>query len=128
MRRRLIYLVLIAVLLAIDQITKDRSSFSLARANQEIYMSLKDGIKIETVNDQGEDVTKIVKVIDWNTPENNHFLLASQIWITGELHNRRPDMIGFVNGLPLILFELKKFTVNVKHAYDANLYFSHIFT
>lgn len=106
---------------AIDEIAKDRSSLSLARANQEVYELLKDGIKIQTVNDKGEDVTEIVKVVDWNVPRNNHFLLASQMWITGELHNRRPDLIGFVNGLPLILFELKKFAVNVKHAYDDNL-------
>ncbi|MHA1332037.1 MAG: type I restriction endonuclease, partial [Candidatus Hodarchaeales archaeon] len=106
---------------AINEIAKDRSSLSLARANQEVYELLKDGIKIPTVNDKGEDVIEIVQVIDWNVPENNHFLLASQMWITGELHNRRPDLIGFVNGLPLILFELKKFTVNVKHAYENNL-------
>jgi len=106
---------------AIDEIVRDRSSLSVAKANQEVYELLKNGIKIPTVNDKGEDVTEIVQVIDWNVPENNHFLLASQMWITGEFHNRRPDLIGFVNGLPLILFELKKFTVNVKHAYDDNL-------
>jgi len=106
---------------AIEEIVKDRSSLSLAKANQEIYGLLKDGIRIKTINDKGEDVTEIIQVIDWNNPENNHFLLASQMWITGDLHNRRPDLIGFVNGLPLILFELKKFTVNVKHAYDDNL-------
>jgi len=106
---------------AIDEIIKDRSSLSLARANQEIYELLKNGMKVPTVNDKGEEITEIVEVINWNNPENNHFLLASQMWITGELHNRRPDLVGFVNGLPLILFELKKFTVNVKHAYDDNL-------
>ena len=106
---------------AIGEIVKDRSSLSLARANQEIYELLKNGIKIQTVNDNGQEITEIVQVIDWSIPGNNNFLLASQMWITGELHNRRPDLIGFVNGLPLILFELKKFTVNVKHAYDDNL-------
>lgn len=106
---------------AIDEISKDRSSLSLARANQEIYELLKNGIKIQTVNYNGEEITEVVQVIDWNSPDNNHFLLASQMWITGELHKRRPDLIGFVNGLPLILFELKKFTVNVKHSYDDNL-------
>ena len=105
----------------VDEIVKDRSSLSLARANQEIYELLKNGIKIQTVNEKGEETTEIVKVIDWNNPESNHFLIASQMWITGELHNRRPDLVGFVNGLPLILFELKKFTVNVKHAYYNNL-------
>jgi len=106
---------------AIDEVIKDRSSLSLARANQEVFQLLRDGIKIQTVDSNGRDVTEFVKIIDWDSPENNHFLLASQMWITGDLHNRRPDMIGFVNGLPLILFELKKFTVNVKHAYDDNL-------
>jgi type I restriction enzyme R subunit len=106
---------------SVDEITKDRSSLSLLRANQEIYELLKTGIKIETTNEKDERITEIVRVVDWNHPEKNHFLLASQMWITGELHNRRPDMVGFVNGIPLILFELKKFTVNVKHAYDDNL-------
>lgn len=106
---------------AVDEITKDRSSLSLVRANQEVYELLKNGVKIKRVNDKGKEITEIVRVIDWNHPENNHFLLVSQMWITGELYNRRPDMIGFVNGIPLLLFELKKFTVNAKHAYDNNL-------
>jgi type I restriction enzyme R subunit len=106
---------------AINEIIKDRSSLSLTRANQEVYESLRNGIKIQTVNEKREDVTEVVKVIDWNIPENNHFLLASQMWISGELHNRRPDLVGFVNGIPLIVFELKKFTVNLEHAFDDNL-------
>lgn len=106
---------------AIEELVKDRSSLSLVRANQEIYKLLKNGLKIQTLDDKGKEITEIVQVIDWNNPEKNHFLLASQMWITGELHKRRPDLVGFVNGLPLILFELKKFTVNVKHAYDNNL-------
>jgi len=63
---------------AIDEIIKDRSSLSLARANQEIYELLKNGIEIQAVDDKGEEITQIVQVIDWNNPENNHFLLASQ--------------------------------------------------
>jgi len=106
---------------AIDELIRDRSSLSPVRANQEIYELLKNGVKIQTVNGKHEEETVIVQIIDWNNPYRNDFLLASQMWITGDLHNRRPDMIGFVNGLPLILFELKKFTVNVKHAYDDNL-------
>jgi type I restriction enzyme R subunit len=106
---------------AIDEIAKDRSSLSPVRANQEIYELLKKGIKIQTTNDKGEETTDTVKVIEWNNPQQNHFLLASQMWITGELHKRRPDLVGFINGLPLIEVELKKFTVNVKQAYDDNL-------
>jgi len=46
-------------------------------------------------------------VLDLETPENNDFMLVSQLWITGELYTRRPDLIGFVNGIPMIFIELK---------------------
>ena len=105
---------------AIIELGKDRSSLSLVRANNQIYELLKNGVKVETLVD-GIEQTKIVKIIDWDNPENNDFLLASQMWITGNLYTRRPDLIGFINGIPLILFELKNFTVNIKHAYDDNL-------
>ena len=106
---------------AINELVKDRSSLSLVRANQEVYDLLRNGVKVKTVNEKGEEDIVRVQVIDWNNPENNHFFLASQMWISGTFHNRRPDLVGFVNGIPLILFELKKFTVNVKEAYDNNL-------
>ena len=46
-------------------------------------------------------------MIDWGDPENNNFQLVSQFWISGDLHTRRTDLIGFVNGLPLAVLELK---------------------
>ena len=49
------------------------------------------------------------------------FLLVSQMWITGELHKRRPDLIGFVNGLPLVLIELKASHKNLRNAYQENI-------
>jgi len=63
----------------------------------------------------------VVRVIDWADPEANDFLLVSQFWIAGELYTRRTDLIGFVNGLPLVLIELKKPGVNVREAFDKNL-------
>jgi type I restriction enzyme R subunit len=60
-------------------------------------------------------------VIDWEVPENNDFLLASQLWVAGELYLKRPDLVGFVNGLPLVLIELKKPGVNVREGFDKNL-------
>lgn len=107
--------------LAIEELVKDRSSLSLVRANQEVYNLLKNGVKIRTIDEKGEGITDVIKIIDWNTPKNNDFLLAAQMWITGEMHNRRPDLIGFVNGLPLIVIEVKKLSVSVKHAYEDNL-------
>jgi len=47
-------------------------------------------------------------VIDWEQPANNDFLLVSQFSVTGALYSCRPDLVGFVNGLPLVVIELKK--------------------
>jgi type I restriction enzyme, R subunit len=105
----------------LEEIVRDRSSSSLVRANQEVHELLKNGVQVTTINDQGEEVEQRAKIMDWNHPEKNDFLLASQMWITGNIYTKRPDLIGFVNGIPLILFELKKPTVSVKDAFDKNL-------
>ncbi|MDO9324733.1 MAG: HsdR family type I site-specific deoxyribonuclease, partial [Methanoregula sp.] len=69
----------------------------------------------------GATVHETVRVIDWNTPANNDFFLASQFWITGDLYKRRADLIGFVNGIPLVFIELKASHRNLKRAFDENL-------
>jgi type I site-specific restriction-modification system R (restriction) subunit len=51
---------------------------------------LKDRVKVTYRNDDGEDITENVTVIDWQTPTNNDFFLASQLWIAGEMYTRRP--------------------------------------
>ena len=91
-----------ALNLAIEELSRDRSLMTPVQANREIYLLLKNGVKVTFENDRGEQVTEAVKVIDWNNPENNDFFLASQFWITGEIYKRRADLIGFVNGLPLV--------------------------
>jgi len=48
------------------------------------------------------------RVIDWEQPANNDFLLVSQFSVTGALYTCRPDLVGFANGLPLVVIELKK--------------------
>ncbi len=105
---------------AIDELTKDRSILNPVIANREVYKLIKDGVKISfTRGDESEDY--IVKVVDFDNPENNDFFLASQFWITGDLYKRRADLIGFVNGLPLIFIELKAIHKNLEDAYDNNL-------
>ena len=95
---------------------------SLPEANWEIYSLLKDGVKVTVTDpdDEGETVVDL-KVIDWENPENNDFFLASQFSITGEMYTRRPDAIGFINGLPLVLMEFKRIDENVYAAYHGNL-------
>jgi type I restriction enzyme, R subunit len=105
----------------IEELTKDRSRLSIVNANKEIYKLIKNGVKVKTKNKKGETETKTVKIIDFDKPENNDFFLASQFWITGEIYPRRPDLIGFVNGIPLIFIELKANHRRLKDAYNDNL-------
>ncbi|GAA5509517.1 type I restriction endonuclease subunit R [Novipirellula caenicola] len=112
-----------ALNLAIEELTRDRGAMSLVQANREVYKLLKDGVKVTFENDEGEETDETVRVIDWNDPENNDFFLASQFWISSPsgIYKKRPDLIGFVNGLPLIFIELKKSHGKIEHAYKHNL-------
>ena len=107
---------------AIEELTKSRAVMNVVEANWEIYRLLKDGVKvtITDLDDEGETVVDL-KVIDWDNPENNDFFLASQFSITGEMYTKRPDAIGFINGLPLVLMEFKRIDKNLYAAYNGNL-------
>ena len=109
-----------AITLAIDELIRDRNALTLANANREIYHLLKDRVTVTYRNDDGEEITENVTVIDWKNPTNNDFFLASQFWITGEMYPRRPDLIGFINGIPLIFIELKASGERVELAYQNN--------
>ena len=107
---------------AIEELTYSRATMSREEANWEIYKLLKDGVKVTITDrdDEGETVVDL-KVIDWENIENNDFFLASQLWIAGEMYTRRPDAIGFINGLPLVMMEFKRIDENVYSAYHDNL-------
>jgi type I restriction enzyme R subunit len=111
-----------AISAAIDELTRDRSAMSLEAANREIYERLKEGIKI-SIPDRGGggQKTERLRVIDWEQPRNNDFLLVSQFSVTGALYTCRPDLVGFVNGLPWVVIELKKPGVPARAAFDDNL-------
>ncbi|MDD8017636.1 MAG: type I restriction endonuclease subunit R [Bacteroidota bacterium] len=107
-----------AIHFAIEELTKDRSSLTLVNANKEIYHHLKSGITY-TSTEQEEPIR--IRVIDWNDHTQNDYLLCSQFWITGTFHTRRADLIGFINGLPLVFIELKAVHKRLENAYHDNL-------
>jgi type I restriction enzyme R subunit len=110
-----------AIEAAIEELTRDRSSLSPVNANREIYTMLKDGVPVVYRTEAGEQSGERVHVIDWETPLNNNFFLASQFWVSGDMYKRRADLIGFVNGLPIVFIELKAVHKRLKDAYDKNL-------
>jgi type I restriction enzyme R subunit len=109
---------------AIEELSRDRSSMSPIAANEQCYRLIRDGVKVKSDNNDGdgqEDDYVTIQVIDWSDYANNDFLLCSQLFVTGEIETRRPDLIGFVNGLPLVFVELKSSHTNLSKAYNSNL-------
>ena len=108
----------------IDSVVKDlRKDFSgtdIVDTNYRLYNQIRNGIKVNTrVN--GKDDFVIVKLIDFERPLENDFTAVNQMWIKGHFRYRRPDVLLFVNGLPLVFIELKNSTVKVEEAYNKNL-------
>jgi type I restriction enzyme R subunit len=111
-----------AITTAVDELTRERSAMSTEAANREVYLLLKEGIKVSVPNrEHGGQKTERLRVVDWEHPANNDFLLVSQFSVTGALYTCRPDLVGFVNGLPLVVVELKKPGVPARTAFDENL-------
>ena len=106
---------------AIDELTRDRSKMIKEEGNREVYTLLKDGVKVDMRAADGGWDKEIVTVIDWRNPANNQFFLASEFWIAGDMYRRRCDLVGFVNGIPLMMVELKAVHKNLKNAFSGNL-------
>lgn len=100
---------------------EDRSKQIPVNANRDFYRLLRDRVKVTVPDDDGLPETVELKVIDWDQPANNDFFLAQQLWVSGEMYRRRCDLVGFVNGIPLVFIELKAPHVPLKSAYDDNL-------
>lgn len=111
-----------AIQSAIDEVTRDRSAMSIEAANREVYQLMKEGIAVSLPdNKNGGQKTERLRVVDWEDPQQNDFLLVSQLSVVGNLYTCRPDLVGFVNGLPWVVIELKKPGVPARAAFDENL-------
>ena len=96
------------------------STASLLQINEEKYSLIRDGIPVTVKKPDGKTETKRAKLIDFQTPDNNDFLAVKEMKIHGDLYRRRTDIVGFVNGIPLLFVELKATNVEVKNAYEDN--------
>ena len=105
---------------AISQLAKPRYAMSPILANREVYNFIRNGIPVEYEGEDGRTEHDSVKVIDFNNAGNNDYLAVTQLWIKGERYPRRPDIIIYINGLPLVFIELKNSNVKVRNAYEDN--------
>lgn len=110
-----------AIEAAVGELMRDRSALERTRANRELHQLLRNGVKVTFPDDEDRRSTETVRVVDWLAPANNEFLAVRQFWLVGPLHTRRCDIVCFVNGIPLVLLELKASHKTVEQAYRNNL-------
>lgn len=99
---------------------KDYTATDMVDTNYKFYNQIRNGIK-KPVRKNGKEDFAIVRLIDFDHPERNDFHCVNQMWIKGHYRYRRPDVLLFVNGLPVVFIELKNSTVKVEEAYNKNL-------
>ncbi|MEQ8209405.1 MAG: type I restriction endonuclease subunit R [Lacipirellulaceae bacterium] len=105
---------------AVRQLVEVEAAQSLVLANREKYELLVDGVKVRYRDDKGERVQRRLRVFDFDDPEQNDFLCVRELWVRGDLYRRRADIIGFVNGIPLLFIECKGVHRNLRAAFEEN--------
>jgi type I restriction enzyme R subunit len=111
-----------AISAAIEELSRNRSAMGLVAANREVYRLLKDGVLVSVPDLERGGLSKVrLRVVDWERPAENDWLAVNQFTIKGDLYGCVPDLVGFVNGLPLVVIEFKKPGVSARVAFDDNL-------
>ncbi len=105
---------------AVAELTEDRRNLTPFEANRAVTILLREGFDVPVRNERGETVNFRVRFIDFDNPKNNHFCVVQQLTIRGK-SPRRPDLLIYVNGLPLVFIELKNAVESARQAYDKNL-------
>lgn len=106
---------------AFYEICEGKSALSLVKANEFFYKLIKEGVVVSFKDNNGIERQETAKIIDWNKASQNEFLIVKQFKVSGEIYNRRCDLVIFVNGLPLVLIELKASHKNLINAFTDNI-------
>ena len=94
---------------AIHELTLEKSP-NLLENNLTFHENLINGIEIEDYDDEGQSIVEIVKIVDFEHPQNNDFLAVNQFTVVNGDYTKRPDIVLFINGLPIVVIELKNST------------------
>ena len=99
---------------------RDFTGTDMTATNYQYYSKIRNGVQV-SLRRNGKDDFAFVKLVDFDEPANNTFTAVSQMWIQGRVYWRRPDVLIFINGLPMVFVELKNSIVKVEEAYNDNL-------
>lgn len=105
---------------AIERMTERMSSQTLMQINEQKYQFIRDGIPVTRIKPDGTSEEIKAVVIDFDNADNNDFLCVRELWVYGALYRRRADIVGFVNGIPLLFIELKNHNIEVENAFNQN--------
>ncbi|MBW6486727.1 MAG: type I restriction endonuclease subunit R [Syntrophobacterales bacterium] len=108
---------------ALAQVASYDLTKTLVQMNEDKYRLLRDGVPVKYRDAQGRIAEQRLKLVDFDDPANserNRFLAVRELWVRGNTYRRRPDVIGFVNGLPLVFIELKRYDQHVDKAFKKN--------
>jgi len=106
---------------AVEILKESAADKQLAAINKDKHELLVKGVPVSFQDDKGVLQKVRLRVFDFDHAPNNHFLAARQFEVVGKLYNRRPDVVGFVNGIPLVFFELKAHHTDLRQGFDNNL-------
>ena len=93
---------------------------TLLQANESNYRLLRDGVPVHWRDEAGRQVDRRLRLIDFDENTQNRYTAVRELWVRGRLWLRRADVVCFVNGLPLVFIELKRFEVHVDNAFKQN--------
>lgn len=107
-----------AIVEALRKVTVPEGASQL-QSNRAFHKMLRDGVEVEIAGKKGEVLTPRLRLVDFDDPDENDWLAVNQFTIIEGRHNRRPDILLFVNGLPLVVFELKNLASETATLQDA---------
>lgn len=110
----------------IERVMNRRKAMSPIAANRELYDLIRDGVPVQFDDEQGIKQYEKVRLVHFDDPIQNNWLAVSQLWIKSigqapKATYRRPDVILYINGLPLVFVELKNSNVKLRNAFEDNL-------
>jgi len=111
---------------AVEHVMERRAAMSPIAANRELYDLIRDGVSVQFDDERGIKQHEKIRLVHFDDLKQNRWLAVSQLWIKSvaqapKAAYRRPDVILYVNGLPLVFIELKNSNVRLRNAFEDNL-------